>query len=137
MARCDRDVFNSGRSRCSGLLRRAGRVWQGHEGGGSSRGGQGREDSRRFCLASWGRVWQGYSVLYLTLLWIGCAGRVGFGRDMRAVAALEEGKGEKTAVDFASLAGAEGENYMQDPLRAYKIWRAVCVSSLGPFLSVC
>jgi hypothetical protein len=50
---------------------------------------------------------------------------------MRAVAALEEGKGEKTAVDFASLAGAEGEHYMQDPLRAYKIWRAVCVSLLS------
>lgn len=60
------------------------------------------------------------------VVWSGWAGRVGFGKDMRAIAALEEGKGEKTAVDFASLAGAEGENYMQDPLRAFKIWRAVC-----------
>ncbi len=29
-------------------LCRAGRVWQGHEGSGCSRGWQGREDSRRF-----------------------------------------------------------------------------------------
>jgi hypothetical protein len=49
---------------------------------------------------------------------------------MRAVAALEDGKGEKTAVDFASLAGVEGEHYMSDPLRGYKIWRTVCLPSV-------
>jgi hypothetical protein len=75
-----------------------------------------------------GRVGRDIRVVYLTLRWIGRAGRVGFGRDMRAVAALEEGKGEKTAVDFACLAGIEGEAHMQEPFRGLMFWRAVCNS---------
>jgi hypothetical protein len=55
----------------------------------------------------------------------GLAGRVGFDKDMEGIAALEKGKSTKTAIDVVEHITHETEKYILDPLRAYKVWRAV------------
>jgi hypothetical protein len=50
---------------------------------------------------------------------------VAFGKDMGAIAALEDNQSTMTAIDYISLVTIEIEKYMFDPLRAIKFWRSV------------
>jgi hypothetical protein len=58
-------------------------------------------------------------------VWHGHAGHIGFGKDMGAIAALEDDQSTMTTIDYVSLVTIEIEKCMFDPLRAIKIWRAV------------
>jgi hypothetical protein len=55
---------------------------------------------------------------------------------MGAIAALDEGKGTKTAIDYVSLVMPEAEKYMFDPLRAFKVWRSVSAQPLCSLISI-
>jgi hypothetical protein len=66
----------------------------------------------------------------------GCAGRLGFGKDMGAIAALKQGKDSKSALDLCSLLVSEAQEYLNDPLRGLKIWRRVSQSRRTTVLPV-